>query len=222
MQRIVAGFLVVVLLFAFVGCNTAQTIHSDDVQTSAVTTVSKVTTTEKTTKATTKKTTRKTTKKTTTVPPTTTTTVQRARQDFQIVVEGKNIMTPLTPAYIMDENLRVVPFTAILRAVGAKIKWTSDTEATVSLKGVNYYLNTEEKKFIEEERRGEPGHSGYIKWVWAGNSSNSLKSVHFMENGEYMVDLPSAVRFFVDHIGLDIFWKEKGKDEVMCCYWGEE
>ena len=214
MKKLIAVLLATLLL---VGCQSTTTVISDVSTDESVATSTVTAATTTTTTATTKKTTRKTTKKTTTVPPTTTTTVQRARQDFQIVVEGKNIMTPLTPAYIMDDSLTapVVPFTAILRAVGAKIKWTSDTEATISIKGENYYLDTRENLLIEEKNPETP----WLRVLWSGNSP---KKVRFMENGEYMVDFTSVGEFF-KYIGLDWYWKENGgKTEAVCFYWTKE
>jgi len=67
-----------------------------------------------------------------------------------LLVNGKDIATEYYVNFDNIKNYTLLPFTAILKELGATVKWQTETTATITLKGVKYNLDAEKGTLTEE------------------------------------------------------------------------
>lgn len=114
----------------------------------------------------------------------------------KLFVNGKDIAPDNYVKFYEIKNYAFVPFTAILKEYGATVKWTSESDAIITLNGKNYILDAEKCTLKEE------------------NGTENLLIPYFAPGTESEKDAPLYTRykddFIVDNYTLQGALKELG------------
>ena len=114
----------------------------------------------------------------------------------RLFVNGKDIAPDNYVKFYEIKNYAFAPLTAILEEYGATVKWTSETDAIITLNGKNYILDAEKCTLKEE------------------NGSENLLTPYFAPGTKTVKDCPLYTRykddFIVDNYTLQGALKELG------------
>ena len=115
--------------------------------------------------------------------------------DCKLIVKGKDITSENYINLNYEKHYAEIPLTAVMKELGAKVEWQSNTTAEITFDGKNYTLDTTKGTLIEE------GSSFNVLTVAPGSTHGIFYQVI---GDEFIIDSDSAKMLIINIMGAKI------------------